>query len=155
MKKSSNATFATFYLAKHCCWLNKTSRRWGGKSKADIHSKLDLTTGCKERQALRAIILLRLHLLSYSTDCAICSDGYAQSLAFKCNKCSGNRDIIFAALILPLAVALMGTFVAFLVSKEQECTGRGRFDRLKELLPLESIRIVIVAWQILLSVRVN
>lgn len=88
-------------------------------------------------------------------DCAVCSDGYAESLAFRCSKCSRSRQIVFGAVVIPLVVIIVVVLVLFLVSKESGRADQGQdcLDRFKERVPLNSAKIVIVSWQILASVR--
>ena len=88
-------------------------------------------------------------------DCAICNDGYSESLGFTCNMCSDSTTgIVFAtvfALALFLAVLLA---VSYLLSTELERgTKRACVERLMRYIPVQSIKVVIVAWQIVIQVR--
>ncbi|CAM9468153.1 unnamed protein product [Ectocarpus sp. 6 AP-2014] len=84
--------------------------------------------------------------------CGICSDGYTEQLSFACSKCSENSAggiavaVVLALLILFLAVAV----VSYVTSGE---VGMGRkggiVERVTRYIPLQSLKIVIVSWQIL------
>lgn len=85
-------------------------------------------------------------------DCAVCSDGYAESLSFTCSTCSDKRARVVAMLVVPAVVILVLIFVVHMVSKEGQTAGGGRLHRLKQFLPFQSFKIVIVAWQIMTGV---
>eukprot|EP00903_Cladosiphon_okamuranus_P017744 g16334.t1 len=77
--------------------------------------------------------------------CAVCREGYAESLAYTCSSCSDRKARVMAMVVLPVTVVLGVAFLGYMISKEHEV----RLHRLKRLVPLQSIKIVIVVWQIL------
>eukprot|EP00752_Nemacystus_decipiens_P005732 g5187.t1 len=82
--------------------------------------------------------------------CSVCSEGYYSSLAFTCNKCMGDGGGI--ALMVIVGVLVLGAAVGvctYLVSAETEGARRGVLLRVVNRLPLQSIKIVVVVWQIL------
>lgn len=94
-----------------------------------------------------------LHFLVPSAaDCAVCSDGYAESLSYTCSSCSNRKARVVAMVALPITALLGVVFVGYMVSKERDAQPVGHFHRLKRLLPLQSLKIVIVVWQILTEV---
>lgn len=97
---------------------------------------------------------LRPPLLSSRADCSLCISGYAPTLVYNCSKCPGG-DIatIVAILVVTFALFVSAVFVAYMVSGEQETTHWRIVHRLSERLPLQTIKIVIVTWQIIAEVR--
>lgn len=89
-----------------------------------------------------------------TADCAVCSDGYAESLSYTCSSCSNRKASVVAMVALPITVVFGIVFLGYMVSKESDARPRpvGHFHRLKRLLPLQSLKIVIVVWQILTEV---
>lgn len=92
---------------------------------------------------------------SCRADCAVCSDGYTASIGFNCDKCSGSAGGIILAIFLAGAAVFVVIVVAgYIVSGEQERTKKGLVERTMRYIPLQSLKIVIVAWQILTQVRI-
>lgn len=60
--------------------------------------------------------------------------------------------MLITVMVAPVAVALGLGFLAYMVSKEQGERRHRSYHRLKQLLPLQSLKIVIVVWQILTEV---
>lgn len=91
---------------------------------------------------------VRVCLLS---DCSVCSEGYATTLAFTCSKCSGGNA---AAIVVLSAIALLAALLILkhLVSIKQETITGGAVVRVGWFLPVQSIKIVIIAWQIITQV---
>lgn len=54
--------------------------------------------------------------------------------------------------LLPITVILGLVFLGYMMSKERDDRPAGHFHRLKQLLPLQSLKIVIIVWQILTEV---
>ena len=56
-----------------------------------------------------------------------------------------------AMVALPITAVLGIVFLGYMISKERDARPRpvGHLHRLKRLLPLQSLKIVIVVWQIL------
>lgn len=93
-----------------------------------------------------------LSLPPLTADCAVCSDGYAESLSYTCSSCSDRKASVMAMVALPITVVLCVAFLGYMVSKEREAWPAGRLHWLKRLLPLQSLKIMIVVWQILTEV---
>ena len=91
----------------------------------------------------------------FQADCAICSDGYSANLGFSCKKCSNSIGGIVVAIVFTLVVAVaVIPIVSYLLSPELgPGTKRACIGRLVGYIPLNSIKIVIVAWQIVTQVR--
>lgn len=84
-------------------------------------------------------------------DCSVCSEGYRTTLAFRCRQCSdGNSAVVFVVLAIVFLAAL--AFVWHMVSIEKEDSTRGVVVRVEKVVPLQSIKIIIVAWQIVTQV---
>lgn len=76
------------------------------------------------------------------------------SLAFTCSKCVDDRGGI--AILVVVGVFVLGAVFALfmhLVWGEMEGARRGIIHRFTKRLPLQSIKIVVVVWQILTQVR--
>lgn len=73
-------------------------------------------------------------------------------MAYTCSKCSEGEGIAFAVVALLVAVAAVVAVIFHLVSKHQEETN-SRFVRLTKALPMQGLKTVVVAWQILTQVR--
>lgn len=84
-------------------------------------------------------------------DCSVCGEGYASTLAFRCSRCAGE-NVAVTVVVLAVVVCSALVFVWHMVSIEQEDATRGIIVRVKKVLPLQSIKIVVVAWQIVTQV---
>lgn len=84
-------------------------------------------------------------------DCSVCSKGYGKMLANSCSKCSDGREA-FIAVALATAVLAVLASVWHMVSIEQEGATQGVVARFKKILPLQSIKITTVVWQIVTQV---
>ena len=85
----------------------------------------------------------------------MCSKRYTASLGFTCNKCSDDAAGGIA-LAVAMAVVFLLAFVAFLsymLSGETRGTDQSIVARVTRFIPLHSVKIVIVVWQILTQVR--
>lgn len=72
------------------------------------------------------------------------------SLAFTCTDCVYDRGgIAILVVVGVLSVGAATTLVMCLVSAEMDGAPRGSINRFVKRLPLESIKIVVVVWQIL------
>ena len=88
-------------------------------------------------------------------DCSVCSKTYSASLGFACNKCSDNAGGGIA-LVVSMGVVFVLAFAAFLsymLSGETRGAGQSIVARVTRFFPLQSVKIVIVVWQILTQVR--
>ncbi|CBJ48858.1 polymorphic Outer membrane protein G/I family [Ectocarpus siliculosus] len=82
--------------------------------------------------------------------CAVCSDGYTTELAFACTRCSGGAGRIALAAVLAVVVLCVAFAVAsYAMSGRVGDVRSGVVARLGQYIPLQSVKIVIVAWQIL------
>eukprot|EP00904_Undaria_pinnatifida_P004259 jgi/Undpi1/13834/HiC_scaffold_9.g03485.m1 len=84
--------------------------------------------------------------------CSICSDGYTAQLGFSCNECSENnsRGIAVAVVLVVAVVITAVSMISYVMSGEAGLgAGQGVIDCLTRYIPLQSVKIVIVAWQIL------
>ena len=89
-------------------------------------------------------------------DCSVCSENYVASLGFTCRECSDNVISIAITVVLSvLAVAFGMAIVSVLMSFETEGAGRGFVYRVTQWIPKQSLKIIIVTWQILTQVRVE
>lgn len=79
------------------------------------------------------------------------------SFGFACEKCVGKAGgvVVAVAFIVVLIMLLVAAVIAtHTMSGELEGGERGRLGRLSRYFPLQSVKIVIVAWQIVTQVRV-
>lgn len=91
----------------------------------------------------------------FGTDCAVCSDGYSAQFGFICRECSDSAG----GIVLAVALAVVGIFaavvvVSYVTSGERDGSGQGVVERVARYIPLQSVKIVVVAWQIVTQVRV-
>lgn len=94
------------------------------------------------------------HLSCLVTDCSVCSKGYTRTLFFTCTKCLDSRGGV--AIMIVVAVVFLCAIIVLLmhlVSGETLHARRGIVHRITERLPLQSIKIIVVVWQILTQVR--
>lgn len=90
----------------------------------------------------------------YLADCAVCSHRYTESLSYTCRECSDDKVTVVAWLALPSTIALALLFLGYMVSKERRSAKRV-FIKTLQKLPLQSTKIVIVAWQIITEARLR
>ena len=106
---------------------------------------------------LLLVVRLVLSLLSCvrrPTDCAICTEGHAANLGSTCRKCSGNtKDIVFASIVGLAGVILVSAVIWHLMSSETQGERQGASGRRTLRSSFQSVKIIIVAWQILTQVR--
>ena len=90
---------------------------------------------------------------SAMTDCSSCSAGYSPQLGFACNDCSDSvGGIVLATLILAGGLVTAVTVISYLISGQSSNKRPGLVQRLARYIPLQSVKIIIVAWQILTQV---
>ena len=90
----------------------------------------------------------------------MCEEGYAPGVAFSCSSCSDGRSLIATAVALSLvAVALVVaiildlTAVVAVAASPTSRNGCGAgYRRLKAAIPFQSLKIVVVSWQIITQV---
>lgn len=93
--------------------------------------------------------------LPFRADCSTCSNGYTAQLGFTCSNCSENSagGIAVAVVLAVVALFVAAAVVSYVMSGEAGLgAGRGVIERLTRHLPLQFVKLVIVAWQILTQV---
>ena len=91
----------------------------------------------------------------HTIDCSICGEGYTEQLGFHCGKCPENsaRGIAVAVVLAVVVLAVAAAVVSYLMSGEAGVSReRGAIECVTQYIPLQSVKIVIVAWQILTQV---
>ena len=110
-----------------------------------------------EVKALRkALIYILLNSIErgHATDCSICSDGYAEGYGFACDTCPDReRVFVLAAALAVFFLICAAAIASYTMSSPLESSGRGTIERLTRFIPLQSIKIVVVALQIVTQVR--
>lgn len=92
--------------------------------------------------------------MAVSQDCAICSDGYSAQLGFACSECLGAASgIVLASFLLVVIVFGAVAVASYVVLDEGADKRKGLVERVARFIPLQSLKIVIVSWQILTQVR--
>lgn len=99
-------------------------------------------------------------LLLASPDCAVCASGYTAGISHTCYACDGAT----AAAAKAAAITLMLISALVLLSAYKYLTSAGTSDvpeqsslhaclsRIKQAFPLQAVKILIVAWQIITEV---
>ena len=92
----------------------------------------------------------------FSADCSVCSKNYVSTRRFTCRECPDRTlEIAIVVIVALLASSVSLGVVSYLVSTEVVGAGQGIVARLKERIPKESIKIIVVMWQILTQVRMG
>ena len=87
-------------------------------------------------------------------DCSVCSKNYVSSLRFTCGECFDRTTVIVTAtVLLGLALGVVIAIISYLVSAEVADARRGIIDYMMQRIPLQSLKIIIILWQILTQVR--
>lgn len=87
-------------------------------------------------------------------DCAVCGGGYTAQLGFTCSKCPGSASgIVLASFVLVVVLSAAVAVASYVISAEGAGKPRGLVERVARYVPLQSLKIVIVSWQILTQVR--
>eukprot|EP00752_Nemacystus_decipiens_P013054 g11547.t1 len=82
--------------------------------------------------------------------CAICSEGHTAHLGFVCSKCSSSAaGVVLAVVLAIVALIVAAAVVSYATTGEGDGRGQGLVERVARYIPLQSVKIVIVAWQIL------
>eukprot|EP00903_Cladosiphon_okamuranus_P011652 g10960.t1 len=80
--------------------------------------------------------------------CSVCKEGFMAGLGFRCTECPGKEPrIVIAVALATVGVGAVVVAVLYLVSGE--VGGEGIVDRVVRHVPLNSLKILIVLWQIL------
>ena len=85
-------------------------------------------------------------------DCAVCNNNFVKGPGFACTKCSENVWGILAAVVCSILAVVMTVLAVKYVISANMGVGRGFFSRMLRRVPLQSVKIIIVAWQILTQV---
>ena len=137
---------------KECCPSSLAAAAGGRQLAQRLCRQLPLKTTHVDRAL---ILLLPGWPFPFGTDCSVCSDGYSEKLGFTCSKCSKDSAVgIVVAAILSIAALFAAVCVVwYLISGEAGLSaGQGVIGFLTRYIPLQSVKIVIVAWQILTQV---
>jgi len=80
-----------------------------------------------------------------------------QALGSSCNKCSNATGHGIALVVVLVVVIFVGSaaFLTYILSGEEQNADRGIVARLLRFIPLHSLKIVIVVWQILTQVGIH
>jgi len=73
--------------------------------------------------------------------------------AMRCSKCSGETFV--GPVVLAVFAVLAMFFVFYMISIEGDRHTWSSIDRMKEVIPLQSFKIIIVSWQIVTQVGVG
>ena len=98
--------------------------------------------------------LLSVSTLFHAVDCAVCSEEYWKGSSYTCTKCSDNvwrKTAAAVAAVITIIIAF--ATLKYMVSVGGERAKGGITARLIRLVPLHSVKIIIVAWQILTQVN--
>ncbi|CAM9601541.1 unnamed protein product, partial [Ectocarpus fasciculatus] len=81
--------------------------------------------------------------------CAVCSHGFSAQFGFTCRECSDSAG----GIVLAVALAVVGIFaavvvVSYVTSGKRNGRGQGIVERVARYIPLQSVKIVVVAWQV-------
>lgn len=94
--------------------------------------------------------------VSTFTDCAVCDTDYSPSLAHTCTECSSSRrQRLMAATAIAAIVAVLAIVAIFqyMVSTDlQHRTTRCFHSKVLRAVPVQSLKIIVVVWQILTQV---
>lgn len=91
---------------------------------------------------------------SLVTDCSVCSEGHTGTLSFTCIECVNSRGGVAIVISVGIIVLFAGIALCMhLVSGEVDGARPGIIHRVIKRLPVQSIKIVVVMWQILTQVR--
>lgn len=107
------------------------------------------------RRALRLVVFADARVCVFP-DCAVCSKGYTAMPAFTCNPCPDRKEAAVIAIVaLTVAVLVLLAFVWHMVSIEQNDATHDVISRLRKVLPLQSIKTIVVTWQLVTQVRIR
>lgn len=83
----------------------------------------------------------------------MCSYGYVSTFGSKCNECY-DRDsgIALAAVVAVIAMVACAMFLVYMMSTELDGPSRKFLAVMTKHTPMQTIKIIIVAWQILTQV---
>lgn len=77
-------------------------------------------------------------------------------MGFTCRTCSDSAGgIALAAALAVVGLGLLVAVVSYVTSGERNGKGRGIVERVGRYIPLQSVKIIVVAWQIMTQVRMR
>jgi len=77
-------------------------------------------------------------------------------MSFTCQKCSDRKVAIATAVVVAVLTLAVGlAIILYLVSAEKGDAGRGIVNRMMKRIPMHSVKIIIVVWQILTQVSAD
>lgn len=86
----------------------------------------------------------------------MCSEDYVRTISYSCNKCSSKTS--FGPAVFAIFGGLTGLLlllsVYYMVLIERGRTTHHFVDRIKNMLAVQSLKIIIVSWQIVTQVRI-
>ena len=86
-------------------------------------------------------------------DCSVCSTSYTANLNFRCTPCTGRKwGIAIASIVGGVSLAIGIVVVLYLSSAGMRGSRRSMVNRVARFVPFQSLKIIIVAWQIVTQV---
>lgn len=74
---------------------------------------------------------------------------------FNCTKCTGGNSGLMVVALAIVALLIFAALVNYLVTSKPGADREGIIPRIMRYVPLQSLKIVIVVWQILTQVKVS
>eukprot|EP00752_Nemacystus_decipiens_P008479 g7576.t1 len=82
--------------------------------------------------------------------CAVCGDGYTAQLGFTCSECLGVASgMVLVSFVLVATLFAAAAVASYVISADDARARRGVVERVARYIPLQSMKILIVSWQIL------
>lgn len=115
------------------------------------------TNFTRATKAGTAPFVLLKNRIPFYTDCSVCSEGYTASLGFVCTKCSDDiaGGITIAAVGSIIFVFVFIAFIIHMLSGMSKDADRGLVARVTSFIPLHTVKIIVVVWQIITQVSSN
>lgn len=93
----------------------------------------------------------------------MCTDGYAPGLGYICNECSKSLTIFYAVItvVIFIVILLAGVYMVRALifgsgaTPERRSSGRMKLSDLRRLIPFQSLKVLIVTWQIIIQVSIR
>lgn len=91
--------------------------------------------------------------MSQYPDCSICSKNYTRSLGLMCKECSSRTvgTIVVVAIIVACAAISFAVFLHLLYGGREDAE-MDLVDRVAQSVPVQAVKIIVAAWQILTQV---
>ena len=81
--------------------------------------------------------------------CSVCSSGYSQGLGSSCQECSDSTEKVVFVIASCLTMLFLVLVIQFLLSGKDDHSATGIYSSIRRHIPFQSIKIVIVVWQII------